>query len=406
MADGAVYSVLTELKNKYSKKEPIDAYQRKPFMWKRIGRGDETVEGNGLYWFLRTRPPGSLGAFNEDEALPRPQTGRGASPILGVKQYYGSLQISNKAKKMASSNPASFVKKQMDDMQELRKMMEKRFEVDLWRDGRAVHTGIVGAGATSATQSVQASWSMMEGQLYDIYDSTLVTRRNAAAPLQLLSKDVTANTTGGTVTFDVSVTTSSGDLVVPHNERVSAPSDGKAITGLQAIVDTTLLASSYLQLSRSANALWRGNIYNAGVPISLDLLQQLDDRLGLICGEECDEVWSHPAQRRTYLNLLTPQKRFTNLDLDGGFNVLEWNGKAWVTAADCDTDEIFLAAPETLEIYYTPDGELAWNEDGGSIWKVRDGYAMTYAYMEAYLNVACRQPNRWMKIYNLTTPAI
>jgi len=77
---------------------------------------------------------------------------------------------------------------------------------------------VIGTGATSSTQTITKAscapslWYGNNNALYDIFDPTLTTKRNAS-PLSLSSYQVDPTGTSRTLTFGASVTTTTNDVV-------------------------------------------------------------------------------------------------------------------------------------------------------------------------------------------------
>lgn len=400
MADGTTYTNIGDLKRKYSGGVVSQLQWKRRFWSDYVKTADEKLEGAGIYTAIKVGGNQAIQAQTELQALAAPQHQRKVQPVLAPKIYTGSGQISGLAEAMAGGGAASFEDALDDDLMSLREAMEKRLNIDAWRDGNAIH-GTATAYTTSATQTVDQPWLFQEYAVYDLYSSDLSTLVESG--LQVTSKNIT----GSTVTFSRSHTTASStaDVYVPTGEISGAPSDGKALTGIKAIIDTTTVSSTYLGINRSTYTVWQGLVEAAGgLSVSEDMLQQVEDRITVTSDEELEAIWSHKLQRRKYLGLVTPQKRFANLDLDAGWDALDWNGNPWMCDVDHPRDEItmFGWAPK---MYYTPGGELALDERGGSF-KPRDGYDAVYFYMKMYGNMACTKPNANARITGLSTPSI
>lgn len=398
MADGSNTTNYGALKQVYDGQGPVDLLQRKKKFFEELPTGKEKLKGVGQLTDIRVGGNEGIAAINEDEALPAPQHQRHVQPKIGPKVYVGTHQITNLVIAMGSDNEAAFASVLEDDLNSMAKSMDKRIEQDIWRTGKTFH-GAVTSGTTSATQTVDAAWALREYVVYDIYDSTLATRRESA--VQVLSKSIP----NSQVVLSRSVATTTGDVFVPAGELVNAPTDGKALTGMQAIVDDGTYSANYLNLSRSTYKVWQGMVYNAAsASVSSDMLQQQIDRVELNSEGEVMKIASNVLQRRKYLDLVTPQVRFTNLNLDAGHNDLEFNGLKWRTYIDCPKDEIYLlgAMPEML---YTPNGQLQFGSEGGSKFFQRQGYDGKWAYRRMYGNVICRKPNCNVRIHTLSTPA-
>lgn len=399
MADGTTYANFGGLKQVYDGKAPIDLLQRRKKFFDELKTGKEKLKGQGLYTDIRVGGNEAISAITEDEALPAPQHQRHVQPKVLPKIYVGTHQISDLTIAMAGDNEAAFADALEDDLSSMAKSMDKRLEKDAWRTGKTYH-GTVATTATSATQTVDAAWSFSEYAVYDLYDTTLATRIEVG--IQVLSKSVPNNT----VTFNRSFTGTATNVFVPTGELVDASSDGKCLTGLEAIVDDGTYSATYLTVSRSTYKNWQALVYDASsASVSGDMLQQQLDRIELNSEGEGMKIRSHVLQRRKYLQLVTPQVRFSNLDMDAGYNDLEFNGMMWRTYVDCPKDRIYING-EDPEVLYTPNGEMQFVSRDGSRFFQRQGYLGKWAARRAFLNMICRNPNRNAVIKNLATPTV
>lgn len=399
MADGSTTTNQGDLKQKYAGDLTKQIQTKHRFWSDYVKTGSETLEGLGIFTAIHVGRNQSVQAQTELQALAAPQHQRKLKPQLTPKIYTASGQISGLTEAMAGGGAASFVDALDHDMVELMDAVKKRLNIDVWRDGNAIHTAITTTTASNATQPVDDPWLPQEYTVYDIYNSSLTTL--VEANVQVLRKSVQ----GGTVTFDRAVSTTAGDVLVPAGEVSGAPSDGKAITGIEAIIDTTSVSSTYLTINRSTYTVWQGNVLaSGGVSVSEDLLQRGEDIVDYVSHEEVNSIWSHKLQRRKYIGQLTPQKRFQSTDLRGGFDALDFNGKDWMTDVDHPRDEITMFGYEP-EMFYTPGGQIHMDERGGTL-KHRPGYDSSYFFAKMYGNLACRMPNANVRITGLATPSV
>jgi hypothetical protein len=95
--------------------------------------------------------------------------------------------------------------------------------------------------------------------------------------------------------------------------------------GLRGIVDdsTDLTTFQNINATTVGELIWRGRrIAASSANLTSDLLQRLIDDVGILDpdGEEPDMLLMHRRQRRKYLDLVVPQKRYADGEMDTGFN--------------------------------------------------------------------------------------
>lgn len=137
--------------------------------------------------------------------------------------------------------------------------------------------GIISAGAASATQTItKASCAPglfygSDNAFYDIYDVTLGNKKNSGAPLKLVGYNVDPSGATRTLTFDATVTTVTGDVIVPATWVASG---AYVMTpGLSTICGVT--GQTLFGLSQTTYSMFQPCVFDAGgVALSLKLLDQ------------------------------------------------------------------------------------------------------------------------------------
>lgn len=163
------------------------------------------------------------------------------------------------------------------------------------------------------------------GMVVDTYDSTGTTRDEDSVTINSIDR------VNNQATFATSISVTDNDIVVREETKVSAPSDGKEIAGLKLIIDDGTVATTFQSLSRSTYPILRGNVINAGsVNLTNDLLQRAADEASIIGDGRIDMLISRHGQRRKYLDLTTPDKRFLDNKLDRGYQKISWNNLDWL----------------------------------------------------------------------------
>lgn len=401
MAAGGNTSNFGAFKRVYDSDAPTDLLQRRKGLFAKLATDKQRLKGEALYTDVEVMSNEGIGAINENEQVPTPQHVRHVQPKVSPKLYAASVQFSELGVAMASDNESAFARMVENNLKNTEKSFDKRLEQDVWRPGKTSHAAIT-ATATSATQTVDAAWMLREGVVYDVYNAALSTL--VVSQVQIRSKDVANNQ----VVLDRSITGTATNVFVPTGELTNAPTEGKSLTGLQAIVDDGTYSATYLNVSRTTYPNWQGLVFDAGSnPISSDTLQRMLDRI-MLNSEESDppKLMSNVLQRRDYLDIVTPQVRYTGeLNLDAGHNEIMFNGIPWEVYVDCPTDEIYgLTCMPTKA--YTPKGERQYLNVGGSNFYPRTGYLGRWATLYTFLNLICRQPNGNFRIHSLNTRSV
>jgi hypothetical protein len=190
-----------------------------------------------------------------------------------------------------------------------------------------------------------------------------------------------------------------GDMVVRHKAM------GVEMTGLGAIVDDGLnnAGAAVLQdIDRTTSPLWKAKVIDLnGAGLTLNSMQIAMDIPEIVSGRRTDLVVGSYNARDQYLQLLVPQKRFQDLKLDGGFQVLEYNGRDFLVDVDCPDADVFFLNRSSIQKYGLFD--LAFVEQTGGILKHASLSAgdVFYGFMRAICNLGTTQANANSKITDM-----
>jgi len=194
----------------------------------------------------------------------------------------------------------------------------------------------------------------------------------------------------------------SGDFLTRHKVLGTEPS------GLDALVDDGVYNPAGLileDIDRSLSALWKAKVFqNGGSPrdLQLNLMQLAMDLPEIVSGRRIDLVVGSYNARDRYIQLLVPQKRFVDLNLDGGFQKLEYNGRDFLIDVDCQDDRIYFLNRDSIKKFGLFD--LQFVEQTGGILKHDSLSAgdVFYGFMRIIANLGVVQSNANSKIVDLT----
>lgn len=193
------------------------------------------------------------------------------------------------------------------------------------------------------------------------------------------------------------------DAIVKENVRDSAPTDGKEMMGLRGIVDDGTDLTTFQNLDASANRIWRAvRIDAASANLTSDLLQRLIDDVEILGGEECDLLITHAKQRRKYLDLVVPQKRYMDGKMDTGFTELTFNGKRMLLDKDCQTDTIYALKKSMLRKFELKPLAMGGHQGSDKFERLSRTDSFE-AYWRHYCNFGSSKRNAHGKLVSLAT---
>lgn len=252
------------------------------------------------------------------------------------------------------------------------------------------------AAATSMT--VQNTQYLRRNQVVDIFTGATKTVDSIRiADVDHQNKVVTFT---GALGADLATT----DEIVKENIRDSAPTDGKEMMGLRGIVDDGTDVQTFQNIDTASNDIWKSiRIDTGGANLTSDLIQRLLDDVAILGGDEPDTMICHHKQRRKYLDLVVPQKRYMDGKMDTGHTALSFNGKRFLLDKDCQTDTLYAVKKEKLRRFEVKSLQLG-NYDGSDKFLRVANQDVFQAYWVHYANFGTSKRNCHGKLANLGTP--
>lgn len=393
-------------------------------MYKRFSQSEVRFGGNMYQFPARMVNTQSVGARGYRVSLPEPILNTDVTATVRHKFVYGTFDIPGPDIEKGKGNVNAFVNTLTDKMRSLTESVLKDLNMQTYLDGTAVRSTLVAGsvyvttGVTTVDQVKYLRVGMQVNVLatdgvtlrtvagadsdagdttgtYNARRFTILNINTAVSPPQI----TIGNSAGTALTPTSSV---AGDLIVRHKAV------GAELTGLNALVDNGVFnpaANNLQEIDRTASPLWRATVLsNGGVQrdLTLQLLQLAMDIPEIVSGRRINLIVGSYNARDRYLQLLVPQKRFTDLKMDGGFQALEYNGRDFLVDVDCQDGNTYLLNRESIQKYGLFD--LQFVEQTGGILK-HDSLSsgdVFYGYMRAICNLGVTQSNANAKVADLT----
>jgi hypothetical protein len=195
--------------------------------------------------------------------------------------------------------------------------------------------------------------------------------------------------------------------IVKENIRDSAATDGKEMMGLRGIVDDSTDLTTFQNLDASAIREWRSRrISAASANLSSDLLQRLIDDVATLDpdGEEPDMLIMHRRQRRKYLDLVVPQKRYADGNMDTGFKKVQFNGTDLYLDKDCQTDTVYAIRKDKIRKFELEAIGMGKHQGSDTFLRLVN-QDVFQAYWRHYCNIGTSSRLSHGKLVSLAVPA-
>ncbi len=356
--------------------------------------------GAGFYGAINDYGNESVGAINESESFRTIDSENYAQWKVSPKVQVAPINISGLASKAAEKDEESFVSAMVDALDKAKERLLK----DMNRQFFGLGTGLL-ASPTAVVASTVLSFTVDSAQylrrnmVIDIYSGAT----KAIDSIRISDVDKATNV----VYFATSIAAAAlpaPSQLVKENVRDAAAADGKEAMGLRGIVDDGTDLTTFQDIDASASRIWRGRRIDASsASLTSDLLQRLCDDVHILSGEQPDTLIAHPKQRRKYLDIVVPQKRYNDQNLDAGFKKFSFNGMEFWLDPDCQHDTVYAVKKAELRKFEVAPLEMGGLE-GSDKFLRSGGTDLFEAYWRQYMNFGAGRRNCHGKLVGLATP--
>lgn len=357
-------------------------------------------ESAAVFFAVNLQRSQSIGAQNQDEQFRTNQTAVRKQSTIAVKVNIAPIQITGFALAVSKNSVDAFVSGLESEFEDKLSAMKKDMNRQFFGYGSGVIASCSSGSSSSTTVTVASVQYLFPGMVVDIFNSAGTTKQAAAVVIQTISESA------NTFVVNQAVTCDSTSIVVRNNILDSAPTDGKECMGLQGMADDNTLFTTFQGLSRSTYGIWQGSVVDASnATVTNDLLQRAVDKGERRSGRSITNVYSHRNQRRGYLNIVTPLKRFNSDAMNSGRGSndgdMEWNGLTWKVSHDCQKDHIYFIPKKDVERFEAHATKLD-DTEGTTVHRISRTDTFE-AYYKNYSNVGTKYPASLVKIKNLQT---
>jgi hypothetical protein len=355
--------------------------------------------GEGFFGAINDYGNESVGAISETESFRTIDNENYQQYKVSPKVLVAPIQFSGLVAKAADSDDEAFVSAVVDALDQARERLLKDENRQFFGLGNGLLANPAGNVASNVTSfSVDSAQYLRANMVIDIFNGATKTIDSK----RIQDVDKVANVVYFATSLSAALITT--DALVKENVRDSAASDGKEMMGLRGIVDDSTDLTTFQNLSASSNRIWRGRRIDASsANLTSDLLQRLIDDVMVLGGEEPDTLIMHPKQRRKYLDIVVPQKRYMDGDMDSGFKKLSFNGVELWLDIDCQDDTVYAIKKNLINKYEVAPMQMG-SHDGSDQFLRAINQDVFQAYWRHYCNLGTGKRNAHGKIVSLARP--
>lgn len=352
----------------------------------KIGQTTADVWGKEVVKLAPYGVNGGVGSGTESGDLPGCAGNNYAQFKLTLKNFYGNIEISDKAIRASANSAGAFVNLLNSEMDGLLKSSKFNFGRMLYGDGSGlIATTVTNTSSKTNVITVDSVKNLMEGMVIDVYDTS-----DAIVPNLAASRVISIDRAKKEITLSASASSAlgAGYKVYVQNSK------GNELTGLEAIFGTGELYG----LSRADYSFLNPYKVTDTTGVSTEAIQAAIDSIEEVAGGTIDFIVSSYKVRRAYIEYLALNR--TNLDymnLDGGFKALSYSGIPFVADRFVDDKTMYLLNTSDFKLHQLCDWR--WIEgEGGTVLHQVANKAVYTATLVKYADLLCERPMGQAKI--------
>jgi len=347
---------------------------------------------------------GGIGAGTEDGNLPAAGGNNYVQFVLGLKNLYGKIEISDKAVRASENNTGAFVNLLNAEMEGLVRASSYNFGRMLYGTSKGFLTQITDCDASSngsISIEVADTKNIIEGMIVDVISSSGVLTSSASG-----SRIVSINRSTNIVVLS-GVSTIVADAL-NGKYLVVQGSYSYELTGLGDIFNTSatylygVTRASYAWMNPYSEALTAdGNGVTTG-SISDIIMQKAVDSLDEDADSKVDFIVCSSGVKRNYQEYLASYRSNVDvLDLAGGFKAISFNGIPVVSDKFCPANTMYLLNTKEFNLHQLCDWQ--WLEgENGKILRQTQGKPTYSATLVKYADIICNKPMGQARLTNIT----
>lgn len=352
----------------------------------KIGQTSADVWGKEVVKLAPYGVNGGVGSGTESGNLPGCAGNNYAQFKLTLKNFYGNIEISDKAIRASANSAGAFVNLLNSEMEGLLKSSKFNFGRMLYGDGSGLIATTVGNTSSSTNVlTVDSVKNLMEGMVIDVYDTSDMIVSNLTG-VRIISIDRAKK--------EITLSASASSVLGEGYKIYVQNSKDNELTGLEAIFGTANLYG----LDRSDYSFLNPYKVTDTTGVSTEAIQAAIDSIEEVAGGTIDFIVSSYMVRRAYIEYLSLNR--TNLDymnLDGGFKALSYSGIPFVADRFVDDKTMYLLNTSDFKLHQLCDWR--WIEgEGGTVLHQVANKAVYTATLVKYADLLCERPMGQAKI--------
>lgn len=390
-------TITTETADKVLKTAYLDVitnyldYGANPFLAK-IKKTSDNVWGKEIKKIIRMGHQYGVSAGTEDGELPECEELKYKEFVIGLKNLYGTIEISDKAVRASQNKSGAFTNMLNDEIEALMKSANNNFSRMLFGDGCGTLATFEEVGESGELYLDDAS-KLKVGMKVQIVDGSHFALNNGQI-YTIIGIEPEDNVI---TTSPMVKQTEIGD----HCTVNLVNANGNEITGLEAIFDKTRFQTLY-GLWKEDNTEILPKVYENVRNITEMKIQTAIDFVKDSYGSDVNFILCSSGVKRALIEHMNTYKRNMDvMDLQGGYKTISFNGIPVVSDRYCPEGCMYLLNTDDFAMHQLCDWE--WLEgDNGRILRQLPNKPVYRATLVKYAELLCSRPWAQVKLSGIT----
>lgn len=356
-----------------------------------IERTSNNVFGKEVKKLVTYGVNGGITSGTETGALPKAQGNSYVTLTTDLKNFFGKIEISDKALRASMDDSGAFVNLLNAEMEGLLSASKRNFARMLFGDGsgKLATTVVYAENEDLAKFKVDDASKIEAGMVIDIETNGAIT--SATKNKVVKSVDHTNNVV--TLTSNLPSVQGKDSIVYVQGSR------SNELTGLESIFGTS---STLYGLARADYDFLTPYKDATGGTMSAALIQDAIDHVEERSGGIVNFIVTSYAVRKKYVAYCASSNHNVDvMNLDCGYKALSYSGIPFVVDRFCGKKDMYLLNTDDFKLHQLCDWR--WIEDAaGGILKQESGSAAYSATLVKYADLMCERPVGQAKITNIT----
>ncbi len=356
-----------------------------------VEKTSDSVFGKEVKKLITYGINGGINSAAETGTLPKASGNNYLSFTQELKNFFGKIEITDKAMRASLDNSGAFVNLLNAEMEGLLAASKRNFGRMLFGDGTGLLCNVVEwSSNTDLTKFKVDDVTMLEvGMLIDVESSGTISAANKGKKITGVNRS----------TKVVTIEPAAANAYAAGCKIYTQGSKNNELTGLEAIFGSS---STLYGLTRANYDFLAPSHDSTGGAMSAALIQAQIDNVEQLSGGSVNYITTSFDVRKKYVAYCATNNHNVDImNLDCGYKALSYSGIPIVADRFCASKVMYLLNTDDFKLHQLCDWR--WIEDAaGGILK-QDSTTATYsATLVKYADLMCERPMGQAKISNIT----